>query len=95
MKIWEGVPKVSGIYDSRRNISKMEKTDNVTGKKDVVSISNQAKDIQTAMKALKDIPDIRKDRVEELTQKLETGAYKVTEEDIADKILKSIIDGKA
>lgn len=90
MKIWEGIPKVSGIYDNRKSINKTEKTDNVTGKKDVVSISNQAKDIQTAMKALKDIPDIRKDKVEKLTRKLETGTYGVTEEDIADKILKSI-----
>jgi len=42
----------------------------VTGKKDVVSISNQAKDFQTAMKALKEIPDIRKDKVEELARKM-------------------------
>ncbi|GAE87772.1 flagellar biosynthesis anti-sigma factor FlgM [Acetivibrio straminisolvens] len=95
MKIWEGVPKVSGIYDSSKSLNKTEKTGNVDRKKDVVSISNQAKDIQTAMKALKEIPDIRKDRVEELTRKIETGTYKVTEEDIADKILKSIMDRKA
>jgi len=66
----------------------------VTGKKDVVSISNQAKDFQTAMKALKEIPDIRKDKVEELARKIESGTYKVSEEDIADKILKSILDRK-
>lgn len=94
MKIWEGVPKVSGIYDSGKNVNKAEKTDGVTGKKDVVSISNQAKDFQTAMKALKEIPDIRKDKVEELALKIESGTYKVSEEDIADKILKSILDRK-
>jgi len=33
MKIWEGVPKVSGIYDSGKNVNKAEKTDGVTGKK--------------------------------------------------------------
>jgi len=60
----------------------------------VVSISNQAKDFQTAMKALKEIPDIRKDKVEELARKIESGTYKVSEEDIADKILKSILDRK-
>jgi len=48
----------------------------VTGKKDVVSISNQAKDFQTAMKALKEIPDIRKDKVEELARKIESALTK-------------------
>jgi len=65
-----GGPKVSGIYDSGKNVNKAEKTDGVTGKKDVVSISNQAKDFQTAMKALKEIPDIRKDKVENWHEKL-------------------------
>jgi len=46
------------------------------------------------MKALKEIPDIRKDKVEELARKIESGTYKVSEEDIADKILKSILDRK-
>ncbi|NLP13371.1 MAG: flagellar biosynthesis anti-sigma factor FlgM [Clostridium sp.] len=95
MKVWDGIPKVGAIYDGPKSVNKTEKTDTVASKRDVVSISSQAKDIQTAMKALKDIPDIRKDKVEPILKKFETGTYKVKEEDIADKILKSIAEKKS
>lgn len=94
MKIWEGIPKVSGVYDKHKSVNKAGKTGSVATKKDVVSISSHAKDIQTVMKALKDVPDIRKDRVDDLTKKIETGTYEVKETDIADKILKSISEKK-
>ncbi|MFZ5986023.1 MAG: flagellar biosynthesis anti-sigma factor FlgM [Bacillota bacterium] len=95
MKIWGEIPKVTGVYDKQKNVNKVDKTRNVASKKDVVSISNQAKDFQTVMKALRDVPDIRKDKVEGIKERYEAGDYEVKETDIADKILKSIADKKA
>lgn len=90
MKIWGEIPKVSGVYNKQKNVGKVEKVDSVNSKKDVVSISNEAKDIQTVMKALKNTPDIRSELVDKLREKYEAGEYEVKETDIADKILKSI-----
>ncbi|AEV70536.1 flagellar biosynthesis anti-sigma factor FlgM [Acetivibrio clariflavus] len=92
MKIWGEIPKVSGIYSSQKSVGKVDKVDSVSSKKDVVSISNEAKDIQTVMKALKNTPDIRSELVERLREKYEAGEYQVKETDIADKILKSITE---
>lgn len=92
MRIWGDVPKVSGIYGKNKNIDKTEKTSGVASKKDVVSISNQAKDFQAIMKAVKDVPDIRTDKVNELKDKYESGSYNVDGKDIAQKLFHSVTD---
>lgn len=94
MKIWGEIPKVLGIYDKQKNIKKIDSATGVSAKKDVVSISNHAKDFQTALKTIKDIPDIRHDKVSELSEKYEAGNYNVSGKDMADKMIKSIIDRK-
>lgn len=95
MKIWGGIPKVSGVYDKPDKINKVDKANNVEGKKDAVSISNKAKDFQTVMKALKDVPDIRQEKLNELADRYDSGNYDVSGNDIADKVLNSIFDKKA
>ncbi|MDF2523849.1 MAG: Anti-sigma-28 factor FlgM family protein [Clostridiales bacterium] len=92
MKIWGEIPKVSGIYDKNKKLNKVDGIAGIATKKDVISISNQAKDFQTVMKALKDVPDVRQEKVKELTEKFETGVYSASGKDIADKILKSVLD---
>jgi negative regulator of flagellin synthesis FlgM len=94
MKIWGEIPKVSSVYGSKKGVDKTERKGNVTSTKDLLSISNQAKDFQTVMKALKDVPDIRQDKVNTIREKYEAGDYEVKEADITDKILKSISEEK-
>jgi len=94
MKIWGEIPKVSGVYNKQKSVGKVDKAGNVSSKKDVVSISNEAKDFQTVMKALKKAPDIRQEVVDKLKDKYEAGKYEVKETDVADKILKSVTDKK-
>lgn len=95
MKIWGEIPKILGIYDKQKNTGRVEKTSGVTSKKDVVSISNQAKDFQTALKAVRELPDIRADKVNEISKKFESGSYNVSGGEVADRIVNSIIDKKA
>ncbi|NLD49161.1 MAG: flagellar biosynthesis anti-sigma factor FlgM [Clostridiaceae bacterium] len=94
MKIWGEIQRVTGDYNNKKSVNKTERNNNVTSKKDVVSISNRAKDYQTVMKAIKDVPDIRQDKVEELRDKYESGKYDVDESKIADRILKSLAEKK-
>ena len=95
MKIWGEIPKVLGIYDKQKSLNRVDKTSGAASRKDVVSISNQAKDYQMVTKALKDIPDIRQDKVNDLLDRYESGNYDVSGKDIADRIVKSIFDKKA
>ena len=94
MKIWGNIPKVLGVYDNKKNISKINSTAEISGKKDVVSISNNAKDFQTIMRAIKDIPDVRQEKVSLLSEGYESGNYDVSGKDTADRILRSVIDRK-
>mgnify|MGYP000695571092 CR=1 FL=1 len=94
MKIWGDIPKVPGIYNQNKKTGKIQKANEIYGSKDVVSISDRAKDLQTVNKALKNVPDVREERVREIAQKYNTGKYQVSSKEIADKILKSVFDKK-
>ena len=95
MKITGDIYNVSKIYGNQKPVGKVEKASSVAPKKDVVSISNNAKDYQTVTKALKDVPDIRQNKVEEFTEAYRSGGYDVSGKEIVEKLGKSILDKRA
>ncbi|EMS72478.1 flagellar biosynthesis anti-sigma factor FlgM [Ruminiclostridium cellobioparum] len=95
MKITGDVYNVSKIYDSKKPVGKIEKTSSVAPKKDVISISSNAMDYQTVTKALKEVPDVRQNKVDEFAQAYRSGSYDVSGREIVEKLGKSIIDQKA
>jgi negative regulator of flagellin synthesis FlgM len=94
MKIWGEIPKVAGVYNSQKKITEATSVAGTASKKDVVSISGKAKDFQSVLKALKNVPDVRQDKVNELSERFSSGNYNVEGKDAADKILKSFLDLK-
>ena len=92
MKIPGQIPQISGVYNKSKNLPKVDNAAGVASKRDVLSISNNGKDFQTALKAAKEAPDIRVDKVEEIKQKMQTDTYEVSGSDVADKVIKSILD---
>jgi negative regulator of flagellin synthesis FlgM len=58
-----------------------------------VDLSTLAKDIQQAKNALSSVPDVREQKVAEIKSQVEKGAYKVSGEKIAGKMVgESIVD---
>jgi len=94
MKIWGNIPQIQELYNKNKSTSKVEKSSAISSKKDVVSISNEGKDFQAALKAAKEAPDIRTDRVEEIKQRMQQDSYEVSSADVADKIVESILNKK-
>ena len=94
MKIWGGISKVPGVYGKQKQVNKAERSAEISSRKDGVTISDQAKDFRTVMKTLKDIPDIRTSIVNDLSSKYEAGKYDVSGNEIAEKLLKSVVDKK-
>ena len=80
MRINGDVNKISGVYNKSKNLGKIEKTESIASKKDILSISKGGKDFQTAMKALRDIPDIRHERVSSIQEKYDKGEYDVEQQ---------------
>lgn len=93
MKIWGELPKVNEVYKSSK-VNMGEPVSKVKSKKDVISISTVGKEYQVALKALKDIPDIRADKVYNIKEQYASGSYNVKGNEIADKLVKSFIDKK-
>jgi negative regulator of flagellin synthesis FlgM len=55
---------------------------------DSVELSQSARDLQKAQKALQDLPDIREDKVAALKQQIENGTYDIRADKIAANMLK-------
>ena len=55
---------------------------------DNVELSQNARDLQRAQKALQDLPDISEDKVAALKQQIENGAYDIRTDKIAANMLK-------
>jgi len=95
MKIFNNsIEKVLQMYKKQEVKKEVQGTSRL-GKKDEVKLSDQARDFQIAMKALKDVPDIRKDKVEAVKKEIQTGTYEINSGKIVEKIFESInIDKK-
>lgn len=89
MKIWGDNPRVFGIYSQQSPVGNIKKSGNVASRKDEYEVSVQARDFQVAMKALRNIPDIRQDKVREISGKIAAGCYKVDSREISGKIIKA------
>jgi negative regulator of flagellin synthesis FlgM len=58
-----------------------------------VSISKESRDAVMMRGIINDLPEVREDKVQELKAKIENGAYQVSSEDIAKKMIsESLID---
>jgi len=88
MKI-NNTDKVMGIYLSNLNKQVKEKKIN-HGKKDELSVSEKAKDLQFALDLLKKVPDVRAEKIERLKREVKAGTYNVEGRKIAEKILENI-----
>lgn len=83
---------VSGVYKNQKVESKkdIKESIQVSEKKDQVQISKEAMDFQMVLKAVKatrEIPDIREEVIAPLKEKLDTNTYEVDSKGIADKLL--------
>lgn len=95
MKIFNNpnVNKAMQIYNKKAT-EKLGNAQSVEGPKDELQLSNKAKEYQIAMQAFKNLPEVRKDLVNDLKNKIQQGSYNVTGEKIADKIIESAIVDK-
>lgn len=56
-----------------------------------IAISSKAKDIQKATEAVSTAPDIRIEKVDRIKSEIESGSYRVSSEQLAEKVLENII----
>jgi negative regulator of flagellin synthesis FlgM len=62
-----------------------------TGGTEQIAISSKAKDIQKATAAVSTAPDIRTEKVERIKNEISQGNYRISSDDLAEKVLENII----
>lgn len=82
------IQKILKSYNNQQ-VNKNGVKSSKLSKKDELSLSNEAKDFQIAMNALKKTPDVRKEKVQEIKRQVETGTYQVDSGKIVERILES------
>ncbi|MBF0226528.1 MAG: flagellar biosynthesis anti-sigma factor FlgM [Desulfobacterales bacterium] len=78
------------VEDPNNNNQKSRETG--TNNTDKVSISDTSREMQLAMKAVSETPDVRTDRVNELKNSINEGTYQVNAQLVAGKMLGGIIN---
>lgn len=93
MKIFGRINEIYKITaaDNMKKTQGIKKSD---VKSDEISISNRAKEYQLAMKALKNVPDIREEKVASVKEKMNRGAYDVIDEEMVDQFIDRYFDQK-
>ena len=81
----EAYNKIGQVYQANQ---KMRTRETVKGsERDALTISETARDYQTARQALAQVPDIREARVSAIKQSMEAGTYQVNAESFAAKLI--------
>lgn len=78
--------QIAQVYGVQ-NTMKTAKTQNVSGLRDQVSISQAGRDYQVAKNAVSEASDIREDKVAQLKNMVESGQYQVSGDDFASRLL--------
>ncbi|MDI6707248.1 MAG: flagellar biosynthesis anti-sigma factor FlgM [Bacillota bacterium] len=98
MKInWSNMEKILGVY--RKQGVQGKKTERAAGaegvrKADRIELSAEAKDLQLALRALSQVPEIREGKVADIKNRIRAGEYNVSAEEVADKIIDGLFIDK-
>jgi len=79
--------KVYGVEQARVGKTKREAGKTASQGSDAVVLSPEAQDLQQKISAIKALPDVRADRVNELSLKYESGEYQIDASKIADQMI--------
>lgn len=79
--------KISELYKA----SNVKNTSKAKGSnfRDMLEISQAGKDYQAAKQIVTRTPDIRETKINEIKERMEAGAYNVTIEDVAEKLIEN------
>ena len=77
------------VYNKNQGVKKVN-PNKVDKDSDEIKISSKAIDFQYALQKLKDVEDIRMDKVENIKEQIKSGIYEINGEKIAEKILETV-----
>lgn len=87
------IQSIMKIYAEQNTSVKSSKTQNgkPLQKKDEVILSTQAQEFGQIYQAIKAMPEVREEKVRELSERIERGDYSVDAKEVAEKMLGRIV----
>ena len=85
---------VNQVQQKNTSSDKSSSKEKVKAGEDSVDLSQSAKDLKLAQAALRDLPDIRSEKVSQLKQQIEAGTYEIKPEKIAGKMIEETLRNK-
>ena len=79
----------------KKNVEKVSANDKQNSsvvESDEVSISEKVKDVSEMTRTLKEMPDVRADKVADLKERIANGTYNISGKDIASKIINTALE---
>ena len=85
----KNVQNIAKLYGEQTKVSKTGKTaaNTPVQKQDEVILSSQAQGFGPLLQKLQNMPEVRQERVAELSESITSGKYQVAAKDIAEKML--------
>lgn len=83
------IDNVFQVYNKNAGVKKV-KTDKTTKETDQIKISERAIEFQFALQKIKDVEEIRMEKVEDIKNKIKAGTYEIDGKKIAEKMLEEI-----
>lgn len=82
----QGILKAYGEQSKTVKNTKVEKT-STAQKRDEVVLSSEGKEFAQFLQSVKNLPDVREDKIKELAQRIDSGNYQIESQSIAEKII--------
>jgi negative regulator of flagellin synthesis FlgM len=81
------------VYTDQNKVAKSQRAAEVApaGKKDEVILSTQAQEFGQIYQAIKAMPEVREDKIRELSERIAQGNYSVDAKEVAEKMLGRIM----
>lgn len=90
MKVFNS-PQINQILKTyQKQVNKAEKAEPAAMAKDKIEISEEARDFQVAMKAFKDLPEVRQAKIDEIREQIKSGKYKPSADAVAEKMIQQV-----
>lgn len=85
----KNVQNIAKLYGEQTKVSKTGKTaaNTPVQKQDEVILSSQAQGFGPLLQKLQNMPEVRQERVAELSESIASGKYQVAAKDVAEKLL--------
>ncbi|SMC39789.1 flagellar biosynthesis anti-sigma factor FlgM [Sporomusa malonica] len=85
----KNIQNITKIYGEQSKVSKSSKGQGGSSSQrpDEVILSSQAQELSQILRTAKGLPEVREDKVKELSERIANGEYKVDSRELADRII--------